>query len=501
MANIFRAPLYVPKPSDDRPWVGTPKAVPLALIAALVPTFFLHGTRQANAVPEPVWTVESQPSPLTLTLPPAVTLPFSNKRTFYFAPEPGWLGEPTATPLLLELAQIPYAVHGNRRFDLVPEPGWVDTAPPEPLVLTLPPLIQLPFSNARRFDYVPEPGWTDVSQPLSLLLEAAIPPFTVSGTRQFNYVPEPVWVNETIPTNLLLYTTPIVTLPFSNPRNLIPVPEPWWVEGGGSIPEVLLQLPAQPPFTVRGTKQFNYVPEPGWTANAQSVNLPLFLPPPVVLPFSNPRYWSPAPEVGWQGEPSPAPLLLELSSVPPFFGRTQRFDYVDQPGWVGDSSASPLLLELAVPPFTVKGTRHADHTPEPFWLGKPRPVPFVLIPPAALLVLPFSNPRHFEHVPQPAPVQHGPPVPLVLLPPPLPPVSHGGPAWRRLWNQYRLAQGHPQIDIDEERDRERILKVLEDIFGKDFLEHPPQPSTIDAVAVSGALDEDDEEVIALWLSL
>lgn len=497
MANIFRAPLYVPSPPTDMPWVGRPVAVPLALLTALIPTFFLQGTRQANAVPDPVWTVESQPSPLTLTLPPAVAAPFSNSRQFYFVPEPVWTGEPAPTPLLLELAAIPFSVRGNRHFDVVPEPGWLIDSAPVPLVLTLPPAVTLPFANPRTFNFSPEPVWVGDSIPTSLLLELAVPPFTVRGTLQFNYVPEPGWVNDSVPPNLLLYTTPVTVLPFSNPRNLIPVPQPDWVFGGGAVPETVLQLPALPPFTARGSQKFDMVPEPVWTDVSQPVNLPLDLPPVIPPPSSNPRNFNVAQDIGWVGTPRPSSLLLNLVAAPPFFTRTQHFDLVEQPGWVGDSTPPSLLLELAVVPATVKATRHFDHSPEPYWLGAPRSVPITILPPPALLMLPFSNPRHFDNVPMPLWSQQGPPVPLVLLPPPLPPSSGAGPAWRRLWNQYVLSQGHPQAGLDEERDKERILRTLQDIFGKDFLGEPAAPAEADI----DDMDEDDEEVIALWLSL
>lgn len=406
MASIFRAPLYAPKPAEEIPWVGKPTRVAATLIAALIPTFFLHGNQRFDHVPEPGWTVASKAAPLTLTLPPQQTLPFFNPRTFNFVPAPDWvIGGGSIPEALLQLPALPpFTVKPTRHFDHVPEPEWVLGGGNIPEVQ-----LQLP----------------------------AIPPFTVRGTRQFNHVPEPGWTNGSLEAPLTLYLPVQAALPFSNPRDLKPFPEPGWVAGGGAIPEVLLQLPALPPFTVKGTRRFDLVPEPGWTSGSLEPPLTLYLAPQVVLPFSNPRHLEPFPE----------------------------------PGWTSGSRPTPLLLELAQVPFTVKGTLRFNHVPEPGWVNASQPVPLVLAaqPP---VVLPFANPRTFNHVAEPRPHQEGLLVPLTLILPPLPPAppapsdTHDGGhftkkqlyEWRK--RQKRLAREQAKLLGEDETRRQAIRAVI-----------------------------------------
>lgn len=249
MGQVVVAPLYVPKPAEENPWLGKPRGVAAILIAALIPTFPLHPTRQFNSVPEPGWVAGGGAIPQVL-------LQFPN--------------------------DPPFTARGTRKFDYVPEPFWQGKPQPVSIVFTVPQIVVLPFHNRPWQGPIPEPNWVEGGGkvPAALLQLPAIPPVAAGRTRQFNSVPEPIWQGQPQPVPLSFVIPPGgLSLPFSNFgfRRFDNVAEPQPRLPSQPIPEVLLRLPAVPPFTAKGTRVFNVPDDMPWTMRGRRSAI-LFLP-------------------------------------------------------------------------------------------------------------------------------------------------------------------------------------------------------------------------------
>lgn len=237
------------------------------------------------------------------------------------AEEIGWLGKPSGVPAVLLAALIPaFPLQPTQQFHYVPDPGWVQGGGAIPQVL-----LQFP----------------------------AQPSPTIRGTQKFNYVPEPFWQGAPKGTSLLLTVPVIVVLPFRNTPWQGPIPAPDWVEGGGEVPPVLLQLPAIPPVAATRTRQFNYVPEPFWQGTPKTVPLNLVLAPgAITLPFSNFgfRRFDNVPDPQPRMAPQPIPqVLLRLPAQPPFTVKgTHIFNVPDYVPWSQSGKQSATILRPTI---------------------------------------------------------------------------------------------------------------------------------------------------------
>lgn len=340
MGQVVRAPRYVPKPPHDHPWVGRPKGTSLVLLAALVPAFFLNGTRELQPAEWIGWQRASEPMPLTLRLPPSDAQPFHNPQTFNHVPQPVWQGAPAAVPnVLLQLPALPpFTARPTQKFDLVPPPVWQGSPTPVAnALLQLPALPPFTIRLTQKFDHLPEPVWVGRASPapLAIVLEpATVLPF--SNPRRFDHARiEPAFTQ--VPFAVPVPVLP--ELPFSNPRRYDHVPQPVWLGTPKPIPNVLSQLPALTIVGARQTQQFNHVPQPVWQGEPVPVSLLFTLSPLLELPFKNRP---------WQGPIAP-------------------------PDWVKGGGAMPFVITQipqAIPPFTAKATRHFEFVQPSFWPGK-----------------------------------------------------------------------------------------------------------------------------------
>lgn len=340
MGQVVRAPRYVPKPPHDHPWVGRPKGTSLVLLAALVPAFFLNGTRELQPAEWIGWQRASEPMPLTLRLPPSDAQPFHNPQTFNHVPQPVWQGAPAAVPnVLLQLPALPpFTARPTQKFDLVPPPVWQGSPTPVAnALLQLPALPPFTIRLTQKFDHLPEPVWVGRASPapLAIVLEpATVLPF--SNPRRFDHARiEPAFTQ--VPFAVPVPVLP--ELPFSNPRRYDHVPQPVWLGTPKPIPNVLSQLPALPVVGARQTRQFNHVPQPVWQGEPVPVSLLFTLSPLLELPFKNRP---------WQGPIAP-------------------------PDWVKGGGAMPFVITQipqAIPPFTAKATRHFEFVQPSFWPGR-----------------------------------------------------------------------------------------------------------------------------------
>lgn len=375
MGQVVRAPIYVPKPAEDAPWVGKPRASALVLLAALVvaPTFFLGNTNQVRPAEETGWT--GRPSGFSAALAQITTQQFtgSTTRKFDHVPESYWVEGGGPVPLVL--AQLPaqpsFTVKGTRRFDYVPEPGWLGEPTPVSIAITLAPQASLPFSNPRRFELATEiPGFKSIPFTVPLTPQAVLPFFNARRTSE--HAPEPIWLGKPQAAPGIILQSPPVVLPFANSPWKGPIPDPNWVAGGGSIPQALLQFPAVPPFTAKGTRRFDHVPEPIWLGEPEPVSIIYTLPPAVALPFINRPWQGPIAPPDWvEGGGAVSQVLLQFPAVPLFTARgTQRFDNFIDPVWRGRSGAAPLSLTLSpasTPSVTTRGTRSFIRPDDTIW--------------------------------------------------------------------------------------------------------------------------------------
>lgn len=274
MADVFRAPIYVPKPPES-----------------------------------PGWLRDSLPIPLVLALAPAIVLPFENPRAMGYSPPPTWQWKQPVPLALYQLPAIPiFGAKGTKQFNLVPEPQPWQWTPPNRQPLNL---ATFRIDNHRWNYSVPEPGWTESAKPVSPLLQA-YPPETIKGTRQLPPGPEIGWVGRPAAMPLVAVLPPATPLPFRNLQPQQVSPDPIWSLGSRASPLVATlppvsipfhnthsldipidigwtghstqaiatqYLPARPPATVKGTRQFNFVAEPAWSMHG-SYSIILYIPTP-----------------------------------------------------------------------------------------------------------------------------------------------------------------------------------------------------------------------------
>lgn len=249
MANIFRGAFYVPRPQEDIPWLGKPIGLSTVLLVSLLPNFIgiaglsVQPKQRYDHVPEPFWQGSEKGIPLAqLYLPAQPPFTIAGTRKFNLVPEPDWLGEPEPIPnVLLQLpAKPPFTIRPTQRFDYVPDPDWRAASYPVPLTINLPLQATLPFANPRSFVAAEESYW-----------KWSAPNYQLLSVR-----------------------------PFSNPRSFFHVPDPNPSQASFPIPLAMLQLPAIPSPTIKGTRQFHVPDDVPWSMHG-IVSAALYIPPSV----------------------------------------------------------------------------------------------------------------------------------------------------------------------------------------------------------------------------
>lgn len=348
MATVFRPPFFVPKPVEEPPWLGVPKAVPviIGLLAVLLPPFLLnqHETRQFNIVEETYW--QWRPENRLPLLPTTTTLPFSNQRQFNLAED-----IPAQKSIPYVITFTPHNPFSTPQWnDFVEDPPWLGKSRSVPLTITSP-AAAAPFANQRQFNISEETyqRWAPQNR-LPLLPET----FQIHNSFPMVFDDSVGWVGKSTPTNFALFLPP-------------------------------------PPETVVGTRQSNFVEEPPWLGAPKSSPLTITFQATAVLPFSNPRSFNLAEDIPWLAEPRPVPFIITTPPVAnPFF----NFHWNNIPDEAYWQYRSPSQAALPLPPYRIRNVFPTGFEEQPPWVGKPRPAAF---PPTVVQsTLPFSNIRRYD---------------------------------------------------------------------------------------------------------
>jgi hypothetical protein len=366
--------LYVPRPAETQPWVGTP-------VAALTLQQLDHKTTSKpklwrwDHVPMPDWQMPSfwMDSAIIEILNHKTT---SKTKQWHWEPDPPppWVVTPemmNADALYIPVTQIKAArspVFAPKGDQEVRTWQW---EPPYNVTLNFKP-VAVPFYKSWRWDHVPDPTWQMPSDWMTANIIYQLDYLPTSPTKQWRYDYDAdvrLWLGEPAPTN-------ITTIPFNEPFNKL-----WRWDADFDI-----RLWQGQPLSAYALEQVEYVPtSPTKQWRWDNVPAPDWIGQPLSAysliqtdykPTSPAKFWRWDHDSDvrlWLGQPVPTnieiipiQIVSTLQTIPPFVVPRPA----EQQSWQWQP---PFNEQLAQPkplnPF-YRQWRY-DVVPDPFWLGQP----------------------------------------------------------------------------------------------------------------------------------
>ena len=342
MAVLFRPPQYVPNKEEESLWIGKPSSVPavIAFLAVLAAAPFANPQFQKFNIPveDIVGTSRLKAAPLTIELPPVVTLPFANYQFQLFTvlvEDTSWQWQ-RPVPVTLSTTAIPLPFFNPRSFNFAEDTFWQWK---RSVALSTDPL---PFANLRQAGAAEETSWQwKQAVPLTITL-----PFTVSSPftanlRQFGFVEDVSWQRQQlVPLTITLPSSVAVILPFVNIRSTSFSED---FVGTNRVKAAPLTIELSPsvilPFV--NLRRFNFVEENAW----QWKQLPLQSPD--IVPFTNFHSFNYDEDANWQSRSVPLAITLQITPVIlPFTNLRQVVSIEETSFWVNGLQSSSLSLVL-----------------------------------------------------------------------------------------------------------------------------------------------------------
>lgn len=365
MANVLRAPVYVPRPAEEAFWQGKPTSSAAIRMLTQQKMYGAGGQvptkryRFDYMIEEPVWVGEPEPSAaITLLTQQKVygaggQVPTKRYRFDYMIDEPLWLGEPEPSAAISLLTQQKIYGKGGQ----VPTREW-----------------RWDFNTGETF-------WTGEPEPsaaISLLTQQKV--YGQGGqvpTKRYRFdtFDEPFWLGS--PENAAALNLPVPSTAISRATFYVPRPseETFWTgQGNRSDAISLLTVGGQLP-----TKQYTFTIDdpPTWQWHIVG-NPDLFKP--ALNPFIPVRWaFNYVADPDWVGSPTQSGAITATRTQIKIYGQpgqapTARYTFTldDPPAWQWRIVTADLNILKGTTPFFAPPNVwiNYDSLP-PIWVGEP----------------------------------------------------------------------------------------------------------------------------------